>query len=63
MDAATESLIEPSTGQSTLDKKNRKKRAAKTKSPESCMTKMRINPDVNAFYTKFLRVKYCKSDN
>ena len=44
--------------QSSLDKKNRKKRAAKTSSPDQSMQKLVINSDVDAFYTKFMRDKY-----
>ena len=60
---AAESLIEASTGQKTMEKKNRKKRAAKNKTPDSCISNMRINSDVDGFYTKFLRVKYFKPNN
>lgn len=43
-----------STGPNTIDKKNRKKRAAKTQSPDA-PKKLKISRDVDLFFTNFLR--------
>jgi len=50
------------TGASSLDKRNRKKRAAKDVSPDAVMMskKWKLDPDVDAFYTKYIRNKYFK---
>ena len=48
---------EPIVSQDTLDKKNRKKRAAKTNSPNLCISKLAITSHVEALYAKFMRDK------
>ena len=51
--------VEKNTGPSTLDKRNRKKRAAKEVSPDLPMSKKwKVDPDIDSFYTKYLRNKY-----
>ena len=50
------------TGPSSLDKRNRKKRAAVELSPDPVLMskKWKVDPDIDAFYTKYLRNKYFK---
>ena len=58
------SSVGNNTGPSTLDKRNRKKRAAKELSPDPIIMskKWKVDPDIDAFYTKYVRNKYFKPD-
>jgi hypothetical protein len=49
------------TGSSTIEKRNRKKRATRNLSPDVVILKRKVHPDVDAFYTKFVRNKYYAS--
>ena len=44
----------PSTGTNTIEKKNRKKRAAKLQSPDT-PKKLKISQEVDIFFSKYLR--------
>jgi hypothetical protein len=60
---AIDEMPGPSIGKSSLDKKNRKKRAAKNLSPDLDMTELVVDPFIEAFYSKFMRKKKFKADN
>jgi hypothetical protein len=52
------------TGPSTRDKRNRKKRAAKDFSPDPFLSKkMKMDPSVDDFYSKFLRKEKFKTED
>jgi hypothetical protein len=53
----------PSTGQSTIEKRNRKKRAAKPKAEDMQMPKPLFYPEIDAFYSLFMRRKKYKPEN
>ena len=51
--------VDKTTGPNTLEKRNRKKRAAKELYSDCVMSKKwKVDPDIDAFYTKYLRNKY-----
>jgi hypothetical protein len=53
----------PSSGQSSFDNKNRKKRAAKNLSLELEMPELEMDPFIEAFYSKFMRKRKFKVEN
>jgi hypothetical protein len=55
-DAPLENVI--GTSSSTMEKKNQKKRAKKVVSPDAVTLNNKINPNIDAFYTKFVGNKY-----
>jgi hypothetical protein len=57
-------VIVVNTGTSTPEKRNRKKRAAKSSSHDPFLSKkQKMLPDVDAFYTKYLRHEQFKSSD
>jgi hypothetical protein len=56
-------FVGSNTGQSTLDRKNRKKRAAKALSPDKEMPKVEVDRYVEHFYNLFLRTRCFKSND
>lgn len=51
---------EPVAGPSTIEKKNRKKRAAKVLSPVQAAKRIKLPVEADHFYTKYLRKKMFK---
>lgn len=49
------------TGVSTIDKRNRKKRAVKKLSPEQKLSKLSVGANVKEFYSKYLRNIFFKA--
>jgi hypothetical protein len=58
-----EQIAGPSTGYDSLDRKNRKKRAAKARSPDMKMSKLVIDEYVEAFYSKYMRRQRFKGED
>lgn len=58
-----DSMPRPNTVLSSFERKNRKRRAAKTTSPECYMQKFQIDSYIEAFYDMFIRKKQFNSEN
>lgn len=57
----TNNLSIETTGLTTIDKRNRKKRAVKVLSPEKKVTKLELDEKVKEFYSKYLRNIFFKA--